>query len=158
MKIEKKGRIGCSLLPLLFNLYSEYLTEDVLEGFGDLDIRGQVIRNEKYASNLMLLSKEETVLQGMIESLIEIGRFYGMERSVGKAKVMRISRQTSSVQMMIDQKQPKNVEYFNYLGSVIANDARCTREIKSGLPLQKRHSATSRRRRRRRSFSPTNWS
>jgi DNA-binding transcriptional regulator GbsR (MarR family) len=45
----------------------------------------------------MLLAKEEMVLQGMIESLIEIGRCYGMERSVGKAKVMRISRQTSPV-------------------------------------------------------------
>ena len=112
-------------------MYSEYLTEDILEGFGELDIRGQVIRTVKYAGNLMLLAKEETVLQGMIESLIEIGRCCGMERSVGKAKAMRISRQTSPVQRMIDQKQPKNVEYFNYLGSVIANDARCTREIKS---------------------------
>jgi hypothetical protein len=78
----------------------------------------------KYASDLVLLAKDETVLQGMIESLIEIGRCYGMERSVGNAKVMRISRQTSPVRMMIDQKQPKNVEYFNYLGSMIANDAR----------------------------------
>jgi hypothetical protein len=47
--------------------------------------------------DLMLVAKEETVLQGTIESLIEIGRCYGMERSVGKAKVMRISRQTSPV-------------------------------------------------------------
>jgi len=90
----------------------------------------------------MLLAKEETVLQGMIERVIEIGRCYGMERSVGKAKVMRISRQTSPVQMMIDQKQPKNVEYFNYLGSVIANDARCTGKLnpdchcKSGIQQQ----------------------
>jgi hypothetical protein len=31
---------------------------------------------------------------------------------------------------MIDQKQPENVEYFNYFGSVI-NAARSTGEIKS---------------------------
>jgi hypothetical protein len=30
---------------------------------------------------------------------------------------------------MIDKKQLENVEYFNYLGSMITNDARCTREI-----------------------------
>ena len=30
---------------------------------------------------------------------------------------------------MIDQKQPENVEYFNNLGSMITNDARCTRDI-----------------------------
>jgi hypothetical protein len=31
---------------------------------------------------------------------------------------------------MNDQKQPGDVEYLNYLGSVITNDARCRREIK----------------------------
>jgi hypothetical protein len=30
---------------------------------------------------------------------------------------------------MIDQKQPENMEHFDYLGSMI-NDAGCTREIK----------------------------
>jgi hypothetical protein len=40
----------------------------------------------------MLLAKEEAVLQGMIERLIEIGRCYGMERNEGKTKATRISR------------------------------------------------------------------
>ena len=31
---------------------------------------------------------------------------------------------------MVDEKQLKNVEYFNYFGSMI-NDARCTHEIKA---------------------------
>jgi hypothetical protein len=43
---------------------------------------------------------------------------------------MRISRQSSPTKFMIDQKQLENVEYFNYLGSMITNNARCTREIK----------------------------
>jgi hypothetical protein len=38
---------------------------------------------------------------------------------------------------MIDQKQLGNVVYFNYLGSIITNDARCTREIKSRTALAK---------------------
>jgi hypothetical protein len=38
---------------------------------------------------------------------------------------------------MIDQKQLENVEYFNYLGSLITNDARCTREIKSRTAVAK---------------------
>jgi hypothetical protein len=44
----------------------------------------------KYADDLVLLTKEETVLQGMIDRLIEIGRHYGMEMNVEKTKVMRI--------------------------------------------------------------------
>jgi hypothetical protein len=38
---------------------------------------------------------------------------------------------------MIDQKQLENVEYLNYLGSMITNDARCTREIKSRIAMAK---------------------
>jgi hypothetical protein len=30
-----------------------------------------------------------------------------------------------------------NVEYFNYLGSMITSDARCTREIKSRISMAK---------------------
>jgi hypothetical protein len=49
----------------------------------------------KYADDLVLLAREETVLQGIIDRLIEIGRLYGMEMNVEKTKVMRISRQPS---------------------------------------------------------------
>ena len=38
---------------------------------------------------------------------------------------------------MTDQKQKKNVEYFNCLGSIVENDARPTREIKSRISTEK---------------------
>jgi hypothetical protein len=91
----------------------------------------------KYADDLVLLAREKTVLQGVFDRLIEIGRCYGMEMNVGKTKVMRISRQPSPIKIMIDQKQLENVEYFKYLGSVITSDARCTREIKSRIAMAK---------------------
>jgi hypothetical protein len=97
-----------------------------LEGFRI----GQVIHTVKYADDLVLLAKKETVLQGGIGRLTEIGRCCGMEMNVEKPMVIRISKQPISVQMMIDQKQTENVDYFNYLFSMIANDAKCTREIK----------------------------
>jgi hypothetical protein len=45
----------CCLSPILFNLYSEYLTKGALEGFGDFKI-GHVIRTVKYADDLVLLA------------------------------------------------------------------------------------------------------
>jgi len=54
-----------------------------------------------------------------------------MEMNVEKAMVMRISRQPFSAKIMINQKQPKNVDYINWFGSIKTNDARCTREIKT---------------------------
>jgi hypothetical protein len=55
----------------------------------------------------------------------------------GKTKVMRISRQSSPVKIMIDQKQLENVESFKYLGSILTNDGRCTCEIKCRIAMAK---------------------
>ena len=54
-----------------------------------------------------------------------------------KTKVMRISRQPFPVKIMKDQKQLENVESFKYLGSMLANDGRCTCEIKPRIAWQK---------------------
>ena len=75
-----------------------------LDGLGDFNIVGQIIQTVKYAHDLVLMAKEETVLQGIIDKLIEIGRCYGMEMNVEKTKVMRISRQPSPVTIIIHQK------------------------------------------------------
>jgi hypothetical protein len=73
----------------------------------------------------------------MIDTLIEIGGWYGMEMNVEKTNVMRISRQPLTVKMMIDKKQLENVESFKYLSSVLTNDGRCTCEIKCGIAMAK---------------------
>jgi hypothetical protein len=70
----------------------------------------------KYADDLLLLAKEETVLQGMTYRLFEVGKFCGMEMNAEETKVRRISRQKSAAKIMIDKKQAENVEYWNYLG------------------------------------------
>jgi hypothetical protein len=56
---------------------------------------------------------------------------------VEKTRVMRIARQTSPVTSMISQNQLENVECFKYLGSILTNDGRCTREIKSRIAMAK---------------------
>jgi len=90
----------------------------------------QSVHTVKYADDLVLLAKEENVLQKMVDKLFEIGGCYGMEMNVEKTKVMRISRQPFRVKIMIDQKQLENVESFKYLGSILTNDGRRTCEIK----------------------------
>jgi hypothetical protein len=90
----------CCLSPVLFNLYSEYLTKETLGSFGDFKVE-QVIHTVKYADDLVLLAKEEMMLQSMIDRLTEIGRCYGMEMNVEKTKVMSISIQPSPIQIMI---------------------------------------------------------
>ena len=70
-KISMKNGIGIRqgrcLSPILFNFYSEYLNKEALEGVGDFKIRGQVTDSVKYVDDLLLLAKEETVLQGVTD-------------------------------------------------------------------------------------------
>jgi len=49
-------------------------------------------------------------------------------------KVMRISRQTIHNKDYDRSKQPENIEYYNYLGSMITNEARCLLKLNPGLP------------------------
>jgi hypothetical protein len=137
VKIGRGVRQGCCLSPILFNLYSECLTKEAPEEFGDFKIGGQISHTVKYADDLVLLAKDEKVLQDMIDKLTEIGGCYGMKMNVEKTKIMRISTQPFPVKIMIDQKQLENVEPFKYLGSILTNDGRCTCEIKGMIAMAK---------------------
>jgi hypothetical protein len=76
----------------------------------------------------------------MIDKLIEIGRYYGIEMNVEKNKIMRISRQQFPVKIMVDQKQLENVEAFKYLGSILTNGGRVLVKLSVGLLWLKLHS------------------
>jgi hypothetical protein len=52
VNIGRRVRQGCYLSPILFDLYSEYLTKEALEGLGDFKIGGQIIHTVKYADDL----------------------------------------------------------------------------------------------------------
>ena len=57
-------------VTIMFNLLSECLTKEALERFGDFKIGGKIINTLKYSDDLVLLAKEEKVLQDMIDKLI----------------------------------------------------------------------------------------
>ena len=63
VRIGRGVRQGCCLSPILINLYREFLTKEALDGLGDFNIGGQIIQTVKYAYDLVLMAKEETVLQ-----------------------------------------------------------------------------------------------
>ena len=85
--------------------------------FGDFNIGGGIIQTVKYADDLVVMAKEETVLQGIIDKLTETGRFYEMEMNVEKTKVMRISRKPSPVTFIIDK---NNWRMWNVLNIWVA--------------------------------------
>jgi hypothetical protein len=103
VRIGREVRQGCCLSLLLLKLYSEYVIQEALEGFGDFKVEGQIFYTVRYGDDLVLLTKEKTILQSIIDNLIKVERGYGIEIKVENIKTMRISRQPTPVQIMIDK-------------------------------------------------------
>jgi hypothetical protein len=59
VKTGRGVREECCLSPIVFNLYSECLTEEALKVFGNFKIDGQISHTAKYADGLVLLAKEK---------------------------------------------------------------------------------------------------
>jgi len=57
----------------------------------------------KYADGLVLPHKEEAVLQTMIERLLKLEKVMEWISMWKKTKMMRISRQLSPIQIMVDK-------------------------------------------------------
>ena len=98
-------KCACAGLSSVARPSLEYLSTlfPSLDGLGDFKVGGQIIQTVKYADDFVLMAKEERVLQGMIDKLIETSRYYAMEINSEKTKVMRISRQPSPITITIDQ-------------------------------------------------------
>jgi hypothetical protein len=71
------------------HFYSTYIVNTLPRKL--LKVGGKLIYMMRYADDLGLLAKEETILQSMIDKLIEVGRGYGIEINVEKTKTMKIS-------------------------------------------------------------------
>ena len=140
--ITHRSKKKCYLTILSQNrvikiFYCSVCTGEALDGLGDFKVGGKIIQTVKCADELVLMAEEETVLQRMINKLIETGRYYGIETNVEKTKVMIISRHPSPITITIDQEQLENLKCFKYLGSMLTEDGRCTCEIKSRIAMAK---------------------
>ena len=65
--------------------------------------------------------------------------------------MIRILRKLTQIWIMIDLKQPENIKYFKYIGSMITTDARHTLEFKSSIAVEKE--ALN----KMKALSPENW-
>ena len=67
MRHEQDVRQGCILSPHLFNIYSEVIIRNALEGFeGTVKIGGQIITNLRYADGIVLVGGSMEELQDML--------------------------------------------------------------------------------------------
>ena len=84
-------RQGCSLSPILFNLYSEYLIREALQQYEGITIGGERLNNIRYADDTVLIADSKEKLQEMVNRMCEICRRYSMELNAKKTKIMHVT-------------------------------------------------------------------
>ena len=103
LKIGKGVRQGCILSPCLFNLYAEYIRQNVRldEAQAGIKIAGRNI-NLRYADDATLMAESEEELKSLLMSVKEESETPGLKLNIQKTKI-KVSSPITSRQ--IDGKQ-----------------------------------------------------
>lgn len=135
--VQKGVRQGCSLSPLLFNLYIEQAMKEIKEKFGEgITVQGEVVKTLRFADDIVILSESardlEIVLNGMD---VVLKNEYKMSINKSKTKFMECSRKRSGKanDIRLGSEKLDEVDGFSYLGSRITWDCRSIGDIKCRL-------------------------
>ena len=138
-EVGRGVRQGCSLSPVLFNIYAEaMMIEALLELEEGVRVGGRMVKSIRFADDKAIVCNSEAGLQEMVNSLNRTAEEYGMKINESKTKVMRIAkRQGAPIRIVIGNKDLEEVNSFQYLGSILTNDGRCSKEIRTRIAMGK---------------------
>ena len=119
--------------PCLFNLYVEYITQNVEldEAQAGIKTAGRNINNLRYADNTTLMAESED-LKSLLMKVKEESEKAGLKFRIQETKIMASGPITSR---QIDGETMETVRDFIFLGSKITADSDCSHEIKRRLLL-----------------------
>ena len=138
VNIQQGVRQGCILSPILFNLYSEWMTKEIEENTEGIKINGDIIRDCRYADDAAMLADTTEKLQKSVDILESVCTDYGMKINTKKTKVMAISKNgRAECKIKIGRDIVEQVSQFKYLGSLLTEDGRCIREVKARIAMAK---------------------
>ena len=136
--IKRGVRQGCVLSPDLFSLYAEVILSDLvaLPGF---QIGGRNPNNIRYADDAVLIADSEQKLQDLVDAANTASEEKGLKINKSKTECVTITMGSEPVACAIhvNQHQIKQVDEFEYLGSILTKDARCKREIVRRIGIAK---------------------
>src|SRR6218665_495580 len=138
-KVGRGVRQGCSLSPLLFNIYVEELVREAVEDLEEgIKVGERWIKALRFADDQAMVAKSQKGLQVMMDRLDRTSREYGMKINIKKTKVLKISKgKETMLRINIGGKEIEQVKEFCYLESVITTDAKCHRDIRRRIAIGK---------------------
>ena len=132
-QIGKGVRLGCILLPCLFNFYAEYIMRNagLDEAQAGIKIAGRNINNLRYADDTTLMPEIEEHKSLLMKVKVETEKV-GLKLNIQKTKIMASGPVTS---WQIDGETVETVADFIFLDSKITADGDCSHEIKRHVLL-----------------------
>ena len=139
-KIGKGVRQGCSLSPLLFNIYvEEAMKEFSAKCTHGIKINGELYQTIRFADDIALIAESEETLEIALQELNDHLRVKcNMKINKTKTKIMKCSRDGSQKNSIwLEGERLAQVNLFKYLGSIITSDGRCEKDIRSRIAQAK---------------------
>ena len=129
-------QIGKGVCQGLFNLYAEYIMQNVRldEAQTGIKIAGGNVNNLRYADDITLMAESKEELKNLLMKVEEESEKAGLKLSIQKTKFMASG---PIIPWQIDEETMETVTDFIFLGSKITADVDCRHEIKRRLLLGK---------------------
>src|SRR6218665_3025225 len=91
--------------------------------------------NLRFADDIGLVAEDDGQLQELTDEVHSSSQRFGLKINVEKTKTMTIGKQQKTVEIKIEGETLEQVTEFIYLGGVIMEDGRCTKDIKRRIGL-----------------------
>ena len=129
-----KEYVKAVLSPCLYNLYAEYIMQNVGrdEALAGIKIIRRSINNLRYADDTTLIAESKKELKSLLLKVKEESEKAGLKLNIQKTKIIASGPITS---WQIDGETMETVTDFIFFGSKITPDGDCSHEIKRLLLL-----------------------
>lgn len=137
VSIQKGVRQGCTLSPLLFNLYSEHVFREALDDCRTgIPVNGIPISNLRYADDTVLLAHTAEELQSILDLVVQACERYGLRLNVGKTKAMSVSKTgRKPCTLVVGTQHIEQVARFKYLGQWLTEEWALRDELRARIEV-----------------------
>ena len=122
-------RQGDPLPPLLLIACLERVMNHTTESNCGIRLGGTLVNNLRFDDGIRLINEDCKSLQGQLEKIGAVAEQAELIVDVGKTKTIVFGDRKIEQKIQIGDKNIKNVDEFEYLGSVIIWNKNCSEEI-----------------------------
>ena len=138
VKLEELPGILLEVTVTIFAIFNDFIMRNIADLPGII-VGGHMINNLRYADDIVLIANSQENLQILLNIVITESDNVGLTLNVKKTESMVITKccLAPTCEINIDQSTLKRVNVFKYLGTMITENGRNEKEIRSRITQSK---------------------